>query len=584
MLKRKRGVVLTPEGVQKFEEVRRKSEFQDNFGKRFTLEDLSQRTNLDPLTIRRVLNCKKGVDKRTLEALFHAFDIHLCERCYSVPDPNKRQHWGQAISVSAFYGCIQELSTLDDWLLRDCCRLVTILGIGGVGKTSLSIRLAELMQDKFDCVVWRSLCDAPPIETFLASIIQFLSDEQEAEAELPESVSGRISRLIDCLKELRCLVVLDNTDAVLRGGSRAGQYRTGYEEYGELLKRVGESDHQSCLLLTTREKHKEVAFLEGEDLPVRTLRLGGLKEGEGEEILKSKGLKGSKSEFSKLVKCYTGNALTLKIVATTIQDLFNGHISEFLQQETTVFGDIRDLLDQQFERLSELEKHLMYWLAINRESVTLLELREDLVSPIPRLNLLEALESLVRRCLVEKATPTLIEQSVACFTLQPVVIEYMTSRLIKEICVEITKKEFALFRSHALIKATANNYVRETQTRLILYPIINELLPFFQGKKNLESHLTQILVMQREKSPLEPAYLGGNILNLLNQLKTDLTSYDFSHVTIWQADLRNVNLKNTNFTHANLAKCSFIETFDAIRSLDFRTEEKLLTIGDRTSH
>ncbi|MEH2209550.1 NB-ARC domain-containing protein [Nostoc sp.] len=572
MLRRKRGVILTSVGLQKFEEARHKFEFRDNFGKRFTLEELSYRTNLDPLTIRKVLNRRKGVDKRTLEALFLGFDSRLCEGYYSTSDPNCRQDWGEAVSVLAFYGRTEELSTLDEWLLKDSCRLVTILGMGGVGKTSLSIKLAELMQDKFDCIVWRSLYDAPPIDTFLGSIIQFLSDEQETEAELPESVSDKISLLLNYFKEMRCLVVFDNVDAVLRGGSRAGQYNLGYEQYGELIKRVGKSDHQSCLLLTTREKPKEVASLEGEALPVRTLRLGGLKEGEGEEILKSKRLKGLETQFNALVKRYGGNALALKIVATTIQDLFDGYISEFLKEETTVFGDLRDLLEQQFERLSDEGKDVMYWLAINREPVTLSKLREDLVSPFPQLNLIETLESLGRRSLIERDT--------AYFTLQPVVMEYVTSRLIEQICEEIVKQEFSLFRSHALIKATAKDYIRETQIRLILYAAINRLIPLLQGKKNLEYELTQILLKQREKSPLEPGYVAGNILNLLNQLGTNLTGYDFSGLSIWQADLRDVNLQNTNFAYTHLVRCTFTETFGAIHAVAFSPDGELLAVGD----
>ncbi|OUL25688.1 NB-ARC domain-containing protein [Nostoc sp. 106C] len=419
MPRRKRGVVLTAEGLKKFQEVKHEFEFQNNFGKRFTLEELSQRVNLDAITIRKVLNCTKGVDKRTLESLFLGFHIDLCESYYSVPDCNRRQDLREAVCVSAFHGRRQELNILDKWLSNDCSRLVTIIGIGGVGKTCLSSKLAELMQDKFDCIIWRSLRDAPSIDTLLISLIQFLSEEKETEIELPEKTSDKISLLIDYFRDLRCLVVFDNVDTVLRGGSRAGQYLSGYEEYGELFERVGELDHQSCLLLTTREKPKEVAFLEGETLPVRTLRLGGLNETEGKEILKSKGLKGSENEFSTLIKLYTGNALALKIVATTIKDLFNGHISKFLQQETTVFGEIRDLLEQQFERLSDLEKDLMYWLAINQEPVTLYELRKDLVTSVLQLNLLETLESLERR--------SLMEQNIVGFTLQPVVIEYVTS-------------------------------------------------------------------------------------------------------------------------------------------------------------
>jgi hypothetical protein len=75
-------------------------------------------------------------------------------------------------------------------------------------------------------------------------------------------------------------------ESILSSGSRAGQYREGYEGYGELLKRVGEIPHESCLLLTSREKPKDLAHLEGEGLFVRSLQLSGLKDEEGEKSLK----------------------------------------------------------------------------------------------------------------------------------------------------------------------------------------------------------------------------------------------------------------------------------------------------------
>jgi hypothetical protein len=37
-----------------------------------------------------------------------------------------------------------------------------------------------------------------------------------------------------------------------------------------------------------------------------------------------------------LIKLYRGNPLALNIVSTTIQDLFNGNVSEFLKQNTLV--------------------------------------------------------------------------------------------------------------------------------------------------------------------------------------------------------------------------------------------------------
>ncbi|MEE3719763.1 NB-ARC domain-containing protein [Tumidithrix elongata RA019] len=187
-------------------------------------------------------------------------------------------HWGEAIDVSRFYGRTTELETLSQWILgggthpeRNRCRMVTLLGLGGMGKTALSVKLAQQIQAQFDFVIWRSLRDAPTLEELLKDLIKFLSQQQEIT--LPQNTGLQISRLIEYLRSSRCLIVLDNFDAVLASRQRAGYYREDYDAYGELLHRIGEIPHQSCLLLTSREKPAEVAALSGEMLPVRSLSL-----------------------------------------------------------------------------------------------------------------------------------------------------------------------------------------------------------------------------------------------------------------------------------------------------------------------
>lgn len=102
-------------------------------------------------------------------------------------------------------------------------------------------------------------------------------------------------------------------------------------------------------------------------------------------------------EKVKLICCDHGNPLALKIIATSIQVLLEGNISEFLEQETTVLIGIRRLLDQQLQRQSELEKQIMVWLMIHREPVTPSALQAGIVPPLSRAKLLEALESLKGR-------------------------------------------------------------------------------------------------------------------------------------------------------------------------------------------
>ena len=580
--RRNRGIILTRSGWQKLQNARVSLEFQEKSGDKYTLEELSERTGLTTATLTRVLAREEGVDKRTLVHLFMAFNLELNKSDYSKPDPDfeklegaiasLRQDWGEATDVTVFYGRTEELATLEKWILKDRCRLVALLGMGGIGKTSLAVKIAEQIKDRFEYVIWRSLCNAPPLKDILANFIQFLSNEQETETDVPESVGDRVLRLIDYLREHRCLIVLDNAETIMQSGAHAGRYREGYEDYGELLRRVGEVPHQSCLVLTSREKPKEVASLEGEALPVRSLQLSGLNQVEGQKIFELKGLCGAESEWEALIERYSGNPLALKIVATTIQDVFDGNVAEFLKQDTAVFGDIRELLEQQFERLSDKEKEVMYWLAINREPVSRSELQSDIVSPVPPTKLLEALESLGRR--------SLIENSLALFTVQPVVMDYVTDRLIESVCEELATQKIALFRNHALIKAQGKDYARETQIRFILQPVIDGLRTIFRTKRSIENQLTQILATLREESPLEPGYTGGNILNLLCHLKTDLSDYDFSYLAVWQADLRGRTLHQVNFSHADLAKSVFTKTFSSIYSVAFSPDGKILATND----
>ncbi|MBD1808491.1 NACHT domain-containing protein [Microcoleus sp. FACHB-SPT15] len=477
-----------------------------------------------------------------------------------------RQDWGEAVEVSVFYGRTEELNTLEQWIICERCRLVALIGMGGIGKTSLSIKLAQKIQDNFDYVIWRSLTNAPLIQDILADIIKFLSNQQETN--LPEDTGARISRLIDYLRSSRCLLILDNAESILQGDNDAGEYREGCEQYGKLIQRIGETNHQSCLILTSREKPGEIATSEGETQAVRSYQIPGLKAVDGEEIFQAKGLSGSDDEQRKLIEFYKGNPLALKIISTTIKEVFDSNIHDFLANGSVIFGRVRDLLDQQLNRLSDLEREVMYWLAINREPVSVSELREDIVSLESPPKLIEAMQSLVRRSLIEK--------SASLFTLQPVVMEYLTDRLIEQVCDEIKTGKIEVFNKYALIKATAKDYVREAQVRLILKPIAERTTVGAHDSATLQ----QILSTLQKQSPRQPGYAGGNILNILCHLQTDLSCYDFSNLKVWQAYLQGITLQRVNFAHSDLAKSIFTQAFDRITAVEFSPDGKLLATSD----
>ncbi|MCL1475265.1 NB-ARC domain-containing protein [Argonema antarcticum] len=489
------------------------------------------------------------------------------------PPPRRYQDWGEAPDVSLFYGRTAELATLEQWIVKDRCRLVALLGMGGIGKTTLSVKLAEQIQDKFEFVIWRSLRNAPAVEDILTETIEFLSNQQETD--LPDSLDGKVSRLIYYLREHRCLLVLDNFETILRECDRAGRYREGFQDYGELLRRLGEEHHHSCLVLTSREKPREIHRSEGERLPVRSLSLTGLKSPEAQALFNAIGtFSGSQDQWSYLIKHYTGNPLALKMVAARIRDVFDANISqfvEFLEQGKWRFDDMNELLDRQFSRLSDSEKEMMYWLAINREVVSLSELQEDIISPELKREVLNALTSLGERSLIEK--------SAAGFTLQPVVMEYVINQLIEKVSEEIKTKRIEIFNKIAIFKGGAKDYIKDAQLRFTLNLIEERLHQNIKGK-NLEGHLISLLSQMQKTPELEPGYAAGNILNLLIQMKADLSGYDFSNLTIWQAYLQGVNVRRVNFAGANIAKSVFLQTFGIIMSVAITPDGKLLATGD----
>jgi hypothetical protein len=370
----------------------------------------------------------------------------------SFPTNSSSQDWGEAIDVSFFYGRIAELDTLKQWVVSDRCRLITLLGMGGIGKTALAVKLVERVQEDFQYVIWRSLRNAPPVEDILQQFMEFLSEQQEIQ--LLTTLDDKIRRLIHYLRAYRCLLVLDNAEPVLQSGDRRGSYQEGHEGYGQLLRCIAEIRHQSCLILTSRELPNGLATKEGKTLPVRVLKLKGLLETEAKQIFQAKGdFVGLEEEWQTLINHYGGNPLALKMVAAGIQHFLDGSLApviELLKRGSLIFGDIQNLLERQFQRLSDLEQAIMYWLAINRELVSLQQLKAVFVPKISLDRLLESLFSLELRSLIEKSSTS--------FTQQPVVMEYLTERLIDRVCQEITDSEVNLLISYALIQAQTKEY------------------------------------------------------------------------------------------------------------------------------
>ncbi|MFO5439913.1 MAG: transcriptional regulator, partial [Dolichospermum sp.] len=136
--KRKRGLILSVQGLNKLEKAIKIREYSKNNSKRFTLAHLSIQTGLDSHTLCKIFNCNVRVDKKSLVKCFKAFNLVLEADDYQLslpvrlvkPETHSTQFpiqplqpeiepdgdYNLAPKVSVFYGRTAELATLNQWI------------------------------------------------------------------------------------------------------------------------------------------------------------------------------------------------------------------------------------------------------------------------------------------------------------------------------------------------------------------------------------------------------------------------------------------------------------------------------------
>src|SRR5213079_3105256 len=151
------------------------------------------------------------------------------------------------------------------------------------------------------------------------------------------------------------------------------------------------------------------------------------------------------------------------------------------------------------------------------------------------------------------------------FTLQAVVLEYATGRLIAGAASEIEQGNLSRLIEHGLEQANAKDYVRHTQERLIVAPLLAQVQSVYLEQAAVEEHLLALLDQQRTRAIYAQGYGPANLVALLRELRGHLRGLDLSQLAIRGASLQGVEMQDASLAEALLRDTTFTEAFDATR-------------------
>jgi hypothetical protein len=350
-------------------------------------------------------NLRDAIDLQQIKSLLERNSTNLKVRPHNPQKP------------AQFYGREVELAKLSSLLSDYQC--VSLVGAIGIGKTVLASAWVQLFgQEQFDVVVWKSIIHAPTPELLVKDLISTIHPTQQ---ELTDSASfaDRLNFLMALFQQHRCLIVLDSAESIIQTTAISALNAYGdLQDYNQLIRYITEQQHQSCLLLLSRQRFNQIVRLHHSQRSAQEMMLSGVTPEVARQILLNYQLK-DPSSWDSLISMYQSNPGLLTQIARYIQTCFGNRVRHFLRCNTIIVPDeASKLYLEQIHQLSESDRIVLLDLATQTAPVQLSQLYDVVKS---RSTLIKSLTRLVELCLVERWEIESDDETELVFDLAPVV-------------------------------------------------------------------------------------------------------------------------------------------------------------------
>jgi DNA-binding SARP family transcriptional activator len=337
-------------------------------------------------------------------------------------------NWDAIPPTAPLYGRAEELTRLHHWLAAPQHRLVGLFGLTGQGKSALAAELvAQLAETAADHAVTHTdtYTDANHMEVLLWSSLhtfrtlpQLLQEwltqltklggasaihvqtPKEAAFQPPldepqETVETLLQRLLTQLRRRRVLLVVDSGEMIYGATGPLTEYQPGWGAFDELLRRLADNEHQSCLLLISRITPTAWEALARRSSAVRTLALTGLSADASVALLQAGGRTVTPPLRTLAEQC-VGHPQSL----VTVRDLLDNFGIDLLTEpltEPTLAGSTLRILQAQFAYLVPIEQSILHEVTLLPTPPTAATLWQQLPNTVTLVTYLEALHALQRQ-------------------------------------------------------------------------------------------------------------------------------------------------------------------------------------------
>lgn len=485
--------------------------------------------------------------------------------------------WGDAPPHMDIFGRKGEL----EWLkkkLYSGVRIFCLVGVGGIGKSTLARNWADTFTGESDAVIWISFKNRPDPAGVFRKICQLLVPGRTIPV---KDVDGHIDDVIKLLGNKKAVIILDNMESVMQSGDQTGEFIDGFAPVERFLKRFADIKTQSTVMLTTRELPDCVEALSCSNPSVcQYVNLPGLDIEAVRQLVASHRLVWNKEEnLIKFSEHHGGSPYAITLTASTVLSDFNGVIDDYIESRMKLPSKLMKLLDTQISRLSDLQRTILYLLAVERVPVPLQTIQEALQHSYFEDEIKDALTQLRHRSLLEPVNEN------GCYYIQNVLSDYATDQICKEMTGSIinilnakqAKKPDKLLRDLHIITATAPHEIREAQMRTLVKPVCKNVIARF-GAARIRSELYKT-VREMGNDPACVGFASGTLVTMMLQLSEELNGLDLSDRLLWSCDFECSDLIDANFSGSDLRLSRFREILAAVSSVTFGRSKNQIFFG-----